>query len=1087
MPTLSAKIAELIDNLGRLTKKYLVWIALSALVVSAGVLVSCSSASKSSSSKGKRQPIFERAVEPPSGAASDTPVTPVAVPAQGAMSDELIDSIRRGTPDVSSTDLGSLSEIYPDAGKNLSVDSLMARVAASFPDSLSWVADYILTVPVDSLAGFIDTLPENVKALMPPELPNLLREYTAGKAGALEDVRQLRDSIRRPIPASVRSLLPDSIRGLSDDSLRRFAAANGIGIPTDYDIYTDPDVVMKTGDLNIIADTARTPQKAFLEHPVFGKNQDSLVYDVKNRYIFVYGKGDLMYEDKNLKADFMILNVDTKEIYGTGVMDTVTGKMTRPEFLQAGSNPMTMDTMTYNLTSGKAKVKGVATKDGEGYLLGRELKKMPDNTINLAHGAYTTCDRIEHPHFYIAMTKAKVIPGKKIITGPAYFVMEDVPIYFLGIPGGFFPISSGPRSGFIMPTYGEESSRGFFLRDGGYYFTFGDYADLKLTGGIYTLGSWEAAAQTNYVVRYKFGGNLGLNYAKTILGEKNSADYQNSNNFKLTWSHRQDPKFHPGSTFSASVNFSTAGYNKQGATTSLNDLLNTQTNSSISYGKSWMAGSTAINLTVALSHSQNSRDSTIALTLPNISFSVGSFAPFKRKVAAGKQRWYEKITMSYSMAASNSILAKEYDLFTTKTVREMRNGVSHKIPIKTSFTMFRGALTFSPSLNYNENWFFKKERREWDPVEKKVKTLDPEFGFFRMYSYNASGSFSTKLYGMYQMKKKPGKTAGLQAVRHVMTPSVGFTLAPDFRKPQYGFVDYYQSDSTGRYTQYNPYVGSQSMSAGAPTASINFSLSNQIEMKIGSKNDSTGVKKIPIIEQLSASGSYNFLADSMNLSNISLTLRTGNIFKNFGIQLSAVWDPYVVLDNNGSPKRIGKYNVGHGKFGRIASTSWSFGYTFNSSQSNQPAMNNINSSNYVGAYVNPFDMENEMEPAMRRQYMVSSYYDFSIPWNFGFNYSVSYANNGIKSTVTQTLGFQGSVTLTAKWGINFNGGFDIAKRKFTPMQVSLARDLHCWSMSFQWIPIGTMKSYQFHIGVKSSMLSDLKYDKSSSRYDNLEQ
>ncbi len=968
----------------------------------------------------------------------------------------------------------------------------MGQLAAYLPDSLSQLAAFMLTVPIDSLPGFIDTLPADVKALIPSELSGLLRQYAAGGAKAIGGVRGLRDTLRRGIPASFRSMLPDSLQGLSDDSLRSFAAMYGLEIPTDLDILTDPDVLMETGALTIIADTARRRDKAFLEHPVFGKNKDSLIYDVKRRLIFVYGQGELAYEDNDLKADFMILNVNTKEIYGTGVADT-TGKVSRPEFVQSGGS-YTMDTITYNLTSGKAKIKGVATKDGEGYLLGRDLKKMEDNTINIAGAKYTTCDRIDHPHFYIAMTKAKVIPGKKIITGPAYFVMEDVPIYFLGIPGGFFPISSGPRSGFIMPTYGEESMRGFYLRDGGYYFTFGDYADLTLTGGIYTLGSWEVAGRSNYVKRYKFSGNIAINYAKTIYGEKNAADYVNNSNFKVTWSHRQDPKASPGSTFSASVNFSTAGYSKQG-TTNLNDLLNTQTNSSISYGKSWTAGTTPINLTVAFSHSQNSRDTTIGFTLPNISFSVGSFSPFKRKMAVGKQKWYEKITLSYSMAASNMVSSiKEYDLFTDELLKKMSNGVSHRIPLKTSFTMFNGALTFSPSINYNENWFFKKERTEWDPVLKQPVKLDPEFGFYRMYNYDASGSFSTKIYGMFQMKRKPGKTGWLQAVRHVMTPSAGFTLAPDFRKPQYGFVEYYQSDSmASKFTEYNPYVGSQSMSAGIPRAQINFSLSNQVEMKVASKRDTSGMKKIPVIEQLSFSGSYNFLApgDSMNLSNIAITLRTGNIFKNFGIQLSATWDPYMYIEENrnGTPvaKRIGKFNVGNGKFGRIINTGWSFGYTFNSSNSGQPAMNDINSGAYVGAYANPFDMSNGMEPSMRRQYMVSSYYDFSIPWNFGFNYSVSYSYTGLRPVITQTLGFQGSVNLTPNLGFSFNGGYDIARRRLSPMSVNLTRKLHCWEMSFQWVPIGTLKSWQFHIGVLSSMLADLKYDKSSSRYDNLQQ
>ncbi len=868
--------------------------------------------------------------------------------------------------------------------------------------------------------------------------------------------------------------LPDSLRGFE---------------PQRRDSFPRTDLRRRLDSLAGVTDTVgrKKRDKPFLEAPVIGKNRDSLVYDVRNRLIFVYGQGDLTYEDNNLKADHMILNTVTKEIFGVGVLDTTTGLPTRPEFIQGGAN-YTMDTLTYNLESKKALVQGVATKDGEGMLLGRRMKKKPDNTIDMASAKYTTCDRIDHPHFYIQMTKAKVIPGKKIIMGPAYFVMEDVPIYFLGLPGGFFPITAGPQSGFIMPTYGEESARGFYLRDGGYYFRFGDYADLALTGDIYTLGSWAVKAKTNYILRYKFSGNLGLDYTRQVMGEKNSSNYQNSGQFKLSWSHRQDPKFHPSSQFSASVNFATAGYTKQ-ATTTMNDHLNTQTNSSISYSKSWMVGSTPINLTASFSHSSNSRDSTIAITLPNISFSVGSFAPFKRKNAVGKQRWYEKITLSYSMQAQNSTgtRTKESELFTAKTLREMTNGVRHTIPIKTSFNFF-GVVSFSPSFNYNEVWNFKRQRRVWNQEEKRVVLLEPEFGFFRAYGWNASGSFSTKLYGMFQVSEtnKKGKKRWFQALRHVLTPTVGVSYSPDFNNPRYGFVDYYQSDSTGKITA-NPdyYMGNPKPSISGPQASINFSLSNQIEMKVHSKRDSTGMKKIPIIEQLSMSGSYNFLLDSMNLSNISLSLRTGQIFKNFAIQLSAVWDPYTVIDVDGVPKRINKFNIGGGKFGRIVSTGWSFGYTFNSSNSSQPAMNDINSGAFVAAYANPYNPDLNLDPATRRQYMVSSYYDFTIPWNFGFNYSVSYNNNGLKSTITQTLGFNGSVTLTEKWGLTFNGGFDIAKMRMTPMQVNLTRDLHCWSMTFQWVPIGQLKSYMFHIGIKSGMLADIKYDKQSSRFDNL--
>lgn len=874
---------------------------------------------------------------------------------------------------------------------------------------------------------------------------------------------------------------------------------------SDLEILENPDVVMHTGNLEIVADTAHTGtgraprERAFLDHPVVGKARDSLVYDVRNRLVFVYGQGDLTYQDdqgSNLKADHMILNATTKEIFGVGQMDTTTNQLTRPEFIQ-GAASYTMDTITYNLDTKKAKIKGVATRDGEGFLLGRDLKKMPDNTVNIAHAKYTTCDRVDHPHFYIAMTKAKVIPGKKIITGPAYFVMEDVPVYFLGIPGGFFPISSGPQSGFIMPTYGEEARRGFYLRSGGYYFTFGDYADLALTGDIYTLGSWGLNAQSNYIKRYKFSGSLSATFNKTIIGEKGSTDYQKQNSFNIRWSHRMDPKARPGTTFSASVDFSTAGYSQNAATT-MQDHLNTQTNSSISYGKTWMAGATPINLTVAFSLQTSSRDTTVSITLPNLSFSVGSFAPFKRKVQVGKLRWWEKITMSYSMTAQNSTAGrngasgvKEYDLFTARTLRDMRNGVQHRIPIKTSFNLL-GYITFSPSFNYSETWNFQRKRRIYDPEqgeEINPNLIDSELGFFRAYNWDVNGSFSTKLYVRFTPKYKAGNEGWLNAVRWVLTPTVGGTYSPDFRNPRYGFIDYVQTNETGTFTPYSPYIGNPAISMPAASrASLNFSLSNQIEAKVRSKSDTTGtgLKKIPLIEQFSASGSYNFMADSMRLSTISLTLRTGTLFKNFAIQLSAQWDPYMVIDNGrGQPQRIDKFNVGGGKFGRIASTSWSTGYTFNSSNSSQPAMNDINSGAFVEAYSNPWDPTITLEPSTRRQYMVSNYYDFTIPWNFGVNYSVNYTNNGLESKFMQTVGFQGSVTLTQKWGVTFNGGVDMERWRLTPMSVNIVRDLHCWSMTFQWIPFGMMKSYMFHIGVKSGMLADIKYDKQSSRFDNL--
>ena len=483
--------------------------------------------------------------------------------------------------------------------------------------------------------------------------------------------------------------------------------------------------------------------------------------------------------------------MDTKLVYAYGKPDTLDGKdiVAKPEFTE-GSATYQMDTITYNLDSKKAKIKGVATQQGDGWQVGGSEKTMPDNTIHIEHGKNTTCAATDHPHFYLAMPKAKVIPGKKVVTGPAYLVMEDVPIYFLGIPEGFFPISSGPKSGLLMPTYGEEYTKGFFLRDLGYYFTLGDYADLAVRGGIYTLGSWEASAASRYIKRYKYSGSFNMQYSNIKTGEKGEPDYIKQSNFRIQWTHSQDPKANPGSTFSASVNFATSGYSKYSAT-NLNDILATQTNSSIAYSKNW-AG-TPFSLSANMSISQNSQNKTISVTLPTLVFNVSRFYPFKRREAQGKARWYEKISMQYTGKMTNTVSTTESEVFTKQTLENMRNGIEHSIPVTASCKLFNYIIV-SPSFNYTEKWYFKKQEREWSPVTNEVRYLDPEYGFYRLYNYTTSGSAATTLYGMYQFKKKTSK---IQAIRPTHAPSFGFSCAPVFSDQKYGYYKTVQTDSTG--------------------------------------------------------------------------------------------------------------------------------------------------------------------------------------------------------------------------------------------------------------------------------------------------
>ena len=856
--------------------------------------------------------------------------------------------------------------------------------------------------------------------------------------------------------------LPDSATRARRDSLR--AAGNTI------EVFGNDSTGAKKGG-------------SFLEDVISGKNTDSLVYDVKNKLVYIYNEGDVTYQNMNLKADFMRVNMETKEIYAYGKPDSVDGKLvpTHPVFTE-GQASYTMDTITYNISSKKAKIKGVATQEGDGWLVGGSIKKMADNTINIQHGKYTTCDQTDHPHFYLAMTKAKVIPGKKVITGPAYLVMEDVPIYFLGIPEGFFPINMGPKSGLLMPSFGEDS-KGFFIRDLGYYFKLGDHADLAIRGGIYTLGSWELSAASRYIKRYKYTGNVSANFSNVKYGEKGEPDYIKQNNFKLQWTHAQDPKANPGSTFSASVNFATSGYNRYSAT-SLNDILATQTNSTISYSKNWSGK--PISLSMNLAVSQNSQTKAIQVTLPTVAFNVSRIYPFKRKEAVGKQRWYEKISMSYSAKMTNTVTTTEQDIFTTQTLKNMKNGIEHSLPVSASFNLFN-YINVSPSFNYTERWYFKKVEQRWNPETNKLEYLDPVYGFYRLYNYNASFSANTTVYGMWQMKSKTSK---LQAVRHTLAPQVGFSYAPDFSKQKYGFYQTVQTDSLGRHKVYSPYSDNAYGVPGAgQSMALNFSLSQTLEMKVLSKRDTTGVKKVKLIDMLQISGSYNFLADSMKLSNIPVSFRTTIFGSNFGLNLNATLDPYEVTPDG---KRINKLMLRRGRLGRIINTGWSFGYTFKSRQDRtQAAINDINS--IPPEYLNPFcDPYGTLDPVLRRQYMAQAYYDFSIPWNLGFNYminySASYVNNGttgVKHNITQTIGFNASINITQKTGISLSGGYDIMNNKLTTSSISISRDLHCWQMSFIWIPFGYHKSWSFNIGVKAASLADLKYDKSQTMYDNM--
>ena len=826
------------------------------------------------------------------------------------------------------------------------------------------------------------------------------------------------------------------------------------------------------------ADTAgKRKERNFLEEVINGKNKDSLYYDVRGKMVHIYEKGDVTYGNMNIKSDYMRVTMDAKEILAYGKADTSAYGHTRPEFTEAGST-YTMDTVIYNIDTKRAKIYGVVTKDGEGYLTGKEVKLMDDQSFNIKGGVYTTCEHTDHPHFYISMSKAKFIPGKKIVSGPLFLVIADVPLPVM-IPEIFFPMNTERKTGFIMPSYGEENLRGFYLKNGGYYFHINDYLDFKVTGGIYSLGSWEVNAASSYRVRYKYSGSLGFDYAKTISGDKGSADYQNSSNIKLTWTHSQDSKFNPNSTFSANVNFSTPGFNKN-ASNNLSEYLSAQTTSSISYSHSWKG--TPMSLSANMNYSQNFNNGDVALGLPNINFNVSRFFPFKRKVMVGKERWYEKISMTYKAQLQNTLNTKYEDMLKPETLDKFKNGVKHSLPISASFNIL-GFINLSPSVNYTERWYFRRIDQHWDPDHNAIMQ-DTTRGFYRVYDYNASVSANTTLYGMYQFKSPKSY---VKAIRHTINLSASASVAPDFGDPKYGYWKEVQSSADGTKTRrYSPFSGEMyGVPSSGRNASVSLSVDQTLEAKIASDEDTTGVKKVKIIDNFSFSLNYNFLADSMKLANIPVRIRS-NIIKNFGINISMTLDPYEVDKTTG--KRYDKLLIKRGIPGRISSTGWSCGYTFRSSDLYTEGTINDISKQYP-EYSNPYfyDPNDPLDPALRRQLMTSQYYDFSMPWNFSFNYSINYTNNGVKAKVTNTLGFNGSLTLDKdkKWAISYTGGYDFDAHELTPGTVTLVRDLHCWQMNFTCVPFGYRKSWSFNISVKSSILQDLKYEKNSSHYDNM--
>ena len=842
-------------------------------------------------------------------------------------------------------------------------------------------------------------------------------------------------------------------------------------------------------------------KKEPLDAPVEYEANDSIVF-TEGGFAHLYGQSKVNYEKIELTSDVITMNMDSSTVYARGIVDS-TGVASGLPVFKDGDTPYESKEMRYNFKSKRGFINQIVTQQGEGYVTSEESKKGAENEIYLRHGKYTTCDDHEHPHFYLKLSMAKVRPKKDVVFGPAQLVVEDVPLP-IAIPFGFFPFSSSYSSGFIMPTFGDEMNRGFYLRDGGYYFAISDNMDLKVLGEIFTKGSWGLSTQSNYAKRYKFSGSFNASYLVTKTGEKNMPDYMVTKDFKLAWSHRQDPKASPNSTFSANVNFATSSYDRRNLSSLYNpqQYSNNTKASSVSYSRTFP--SIGLNLSSTFNITQNTRDSSLSVTLPDLNISLNRLYPFKRKKAAGEERWYEKISLQYTGRLTNSISTKDNLIF-KQGIDKWNNGMQHNIPVSATFTLFK-YFNVVPSFNYTERWYTRKVMQEYDQAAHAV-VRDTISGFNRVYNYNMSLQVNTKMYGFF----KPWKMFGdkVQMIRHVFTPSVSFSYAPDFGSARYGYYDTYTyTDDRGevRTVEYSPYQG---MAFGVPgqgmQKSFNFAIDNNLEMKIKSDKDTTGVKKISLIDQLSANISYNAAAKTRPWSDLSMNLRL-KLTKSYTFNMNASFATYAYqYDDRGNIVVGDRTEWSYGRFGRFQGYSGSFSYTFNNDTwkkwfGKDDEDKDKKEKDDDGEYDDDYMTEEEMEALKKKQSQPrkkekaslsdDGYLAFKMPWSLSLSYSYSIREDKDKDkfnrktmrypyALTHSLNASGNVKLGSRWNINYSSGYDFTQKKMSMTTVNISRDLHCFTMSCGLV-FGPFTSYNFSIRAVSSMLTDaLKWDQRS--------
>lgn len=862
----------------------------------------------------------------------------------------------------------------------------------------------------------------------------------------------------------------------------------------------------KAIDDSIRADSMMRARSNGIDAPVKYSAEDSLVYDAESGTAYLYGNSKVDYENMKLTSDKVHMNLDKSTVRATGTVDsTAEGGIKGKPVFTMGKDEYKSDTMAFNFKSKKGLIKGVYTEQQDGFLSGEVGKRDSTGSIYLQHGRYTTCDK-PHPDFYIALSRAKVRPGKDVVFGPAYLVVADVPLP-LAIPYGFFPFSKKYSSGFIMPSYGDESDRGFYLRDGGYYFAISDKWDLKLLGEIYTKGSWGVSAASNYRKRYRYSGSFLFSYQDSKTGDKGLPDFAEQESFKIQWNHRQDPKANPYSSLAASVNFATSSYERN----NLNSMYNPQTltQSTRTSSVSWSTGFSSIGLSLSATTNlaQNMRDSSIQITLPDLNISLSRFYPFKRKHLVGKERWYEKISMSYTGQLANSISTKEDKLLHSNLIKDWKNAFQHTIPVQANFTLFN-YINVTPSFNFTDRMYSKKVTRGWDNTLQKEVVRDTTYGFHNVYNWSMSVGASTKLYGFWMPNRKLFGDK-IQAIRHVITPQVTFSYSPNFGARRYGYYDSYQyTDASGnvKLVEYSPYQDElYSVPGKYKTEMISWDVSNNIEMKIKSDKDTTGYKKISIIDELGASMSYNAAADYHRWSDLSMRLRL-KWWKNYTFSMNAQFATYAYeLDANGKPYVGNHTEWGYGRLPRFQGMSQNFSFTLNPEKlkkwfgrkddkdDDKVSVDSDGPDTNIESNMDD-DLEKGKYAAKKKRGNIAEtdddgYMSFNMPWSLTIGYGITMRENtaGRFNTktmrypykFTQTLNFSGNIRISDGWNINFSSGYDFENHAMSMTTASLSRDLHCFNMSAS-VVLAPYTSYNFTFRCNAATLTDaLKYDKRS--------